>query len=247
VADVFGWIGATRRERVRTLVAADVQAWMAAWSRNPSAVVVEEMGADDVAPGELIAAGEVAVGAAVSLAALGAGVANIVDTQNPLATHLGERLMTDLLARLSGLAGAGDAVTWAGLSRDLRETRMGAMHLVIRLAHGDLLIALGRRQVDRRAPVVIRERSLSVVSRRSAIDGLMAGLRVELDLGEVTLGDARALSPGDVLVTQVPLAKWADIFVAAQTQPRLRGRPGRAGGHRAVAIELLEARNSEHE
>jgi hypothetical protein len=247
VADVFGWIGSTRRERLLALVDDEVQAWMSAWSCLPSAtVVVDELTDEGLVPTDGFLMGDVVVGTNVTMSDLGAGMVGITDTSNPLAAHLGHRALADLLSRLAGSgAGASETVSWDQLPRALRDSCMGAVRVAIRLPNGVVIAALGRRQVDRRAPVMARERTPTLASRRSAIDGLLASLRVELDLGDVALGDARALSPGDVLVTQIPLTKWADIFVDAQALPMMRGRPGSADGRRAVAIELLDEKESE--
>lgn len=246
VADVFGWIGSSRRKQVVDLVNADVQAWVSAWSGSLSAVVVEELADNDPLPGSMLLLGDVAIGTSLSLAELGAGLVDITDTTNPLAEHLGSHALADLLARLVGKhVGAGEPVATTTLSRALHEARLGAVRVAIRLPHGAIVALLARSQVDRRVPVVARAATPVLVRRASAIESLSTSLKVELDLGEVSLGDARALSPGDVLVTQVPLTRWADIVVGADALPQLRGRLGSAEGRRAVAIEINANQESE--
>lgn len=247
MADVFGWIGASRRKRTLELIDADVQAWLSGWSGHLMAAVVEELADEDLLPGNVLRLGDIAVGTVMSLPVLGAGMVGIPDSANPLAAHLGEQALADLLTRLAGRRAEGrDVNGWDELPRTLRDARMGAVRVAIRLPHGVIVALLARPEVDRRVPVVRKPAAPALVSRTSAIAGVPASLTVELNLGEVTLGDAQALSPGDVLVTQVPLTRWADIFVdTSPALPVMRGRPGSAARRRAVAIELLEKQESE--
>lgn len=249
MADVFGWIGSSRRERTLELVTGDVQAWLSGWSGHLLTAVVEELADDDVLPGKVLRLGDIAVGTFMSMPALGAGMVGISDTANPLAGHLGEQSLADLLARLAGKGAAGRELTgWDELPRTLRDARMGAVRVAIRLPHGVIVALLARPEVDRRVPAVRTAAAPALVSRTLAIADVPASLTVELDLGEVALGDAQALSPGDVLVTQVPLTRWADVFVDTHALPALpimRGRPGSAAGRRAVALELVETQESE--
>ena len=237
--EVFGWIGSTRRDIVIGKLLKQLSEWANVWSAGNIEEVVSVSDIPESSDLHWFALGDACVGVDRSAASLGAWLTNCTDDANPLAIHLGESALRALLGMVVASTSAEmKRVDWMTIPRVQREPRFGALHVGVSLGELRLMLVLTREMADARAAVKRGTSTEALTPRASLANRLTTPLRIELDLGELAVGEARALAGGDILLTQVPLSRLADVFIGERVVPAIQARPGGADTRRAVAIEL---------
>jgi hypothetical protein len=218
-----------------------VAAWIAGWHADAVAVTASLVDDDDHAGNGFSwhgVDGVAAIGFEHDLADLGAVLASLPPSDDPLARHIGSEATTALIERLSGAAIAHPGNPLGAPSLALLESRRGAVGIDVIAGPVVMRVLVGHSRVDTLAPSPVYPRP-ALSSRRSVVDGLTRRVGVELDLGELRLGDARQLRVGDVLVTGTLLIAMARLFAGEKVLPEIGVRLGRHGTYRAVAVENL--------
>ncbi|MGS1125892.1 hypothetical protein ACVCL3_02750 [Rhodanobacter sp. UC4437_H4] len=247
----FSWLGETRREALRALIAAEVSEWSQEWwiEHEPAEIHVRA-----VDHGSFVikgAAPYMSTGEAGSLAlflggrgAAGVGrhLAGSVEEEDAgWAERIGEEALGDFAARVfrrGGVAG-GPGLRQSAASPDLSRPELGSCILAIAVGRLGLNLACSRRLIDRLVPPQTGKKA-DLASRREALGKVPLRLDAIMDFGSVNLAQLTDLRVGELLVGDTALEEPLSMRIEggiAITGGYLR----RVGAKRAVMLDGIHS------
>jgi len=241
VAEKFGWIGTTRRETVAVALQGIVASWVRDWMPGePGAEVISISATDFTACGTWHGVGErLFLGTHATHGEIGVTLLGASDPNHPLARHIGKDALASLCACLAGEGVGSVEVMDVPAKRTLIDERSGALAFAVEAGALEVRVHLSRERVDELAPVPLRT-AHALCRRTVLVEDLTESITIEIELGELNLGDARNLHVGDVLATTTPLSSLACLNLNGRVLPAIGARLGCRDTHRAIALETIQ-------
>lgn len=233
----YGWLGATRRQKVCGLVSSCCDAWLGDWCLQHEALEARFAELPVISQvADRLAWKIEAVGGCLLVAmdkrqldAFGGRLAlAVADGSDGIAAELGRAAMQDLAVRLvarMGLGGGEPAVSDEAWPESVAHPEWGALGLHATIDDFDVLVAMDRALIDAAFPRKVKVTGV-LSSRAESLGSLDVPLAAVLDFGLVSARDLAGLHLGEVLVSECPL----DQPVMVQ-----------AGGHRLFDASIAHA------
>jgi hypothetical protein len=247
----FSWLGETRREALRALVAAEVSEWSREWWIDHAPAEVDVRTVDH---GSFVikgAAPYMSTGEAGSLAlfvggrgAAGVGrhlAGSVEEADAGWAQRIGEEALDDLAARIFRRGGGAGSpgLRQSAASPELARPELGSCILAIAMGRLALNLACGRRLIDCLVPPQTGKKA-GLASRRDALGRVPLRLDAVMDFGSVNLAQLTDLRVGELLVGDTELEQPLSMRIeggVVVTGGYLR----RIGAKRAVMLDGIHS------
>jgi hypothetical protein len=245
----FTWLGESRREALRALVASEVAEWSREWWIDYAPADIDVNPVDHRSFIIKGAAPYVSTGEAGSLAlflggkgvlALGRHLAGAVDEEDAgWAQRIGEDALEDLATRVfrrAGIAGS-PGLRQCASPPELARAELGSCILAITIGRLGLNLAVGRQLIDRMVPSRSAGK-VDLASRRSALEGIPIRLDAIMDFGSVNLAQLTDLRVGELLIGDTELGDPLSMRIEGGSAAA-KGYLRRTGTKRAVMLDGL--------
>lgn len=239
----YAWLGSTRRQLLRDVLASCADAWLQDWclQREALAVEITEIESagwpvhDSIARGLESERGSV-LGAVRErqIETLGMRFAS-AGSGGALASPIAGAALEDLVMRIAACARLGGEVlewksTWP---ESITRPEWGALGILVKLDDLELLIAIDRTAAEAISPAVVAPAVLE--ERIASLRTTQVPITAVLDFGEISARDLAGLHIGEVLVSECQLGQ--NVFLRTGKTHLANATLGRAdNNHLAVVL-----------